>query len=230
MKYVGVAYTPFGSSANLIVSLGGVIQKPGLDFSIVSSGSSNTSTIRFTTAPTSGLSDFIISLGGQGILTQDPAWSVKGDLIAAIGNDAATILPVGVTSSILTVDPTTSTGLAWKNTFTGNVIGTASSVTNGVYTTNFTGSNQSLGSNGYQKLPGGLIMQWGTFTTSGSKTTVTFPTAFTTACYNVQIIQYISNDGGGTATSAVISTLPTTTQVIFSTSIGTTYYWSALGV
>ena len=232
MKYVGVAYTPFGSSANLIVSLGGVIQKPGLDFSIVTSGSSNTSTIRFTTAPTVGLSDFIISLGGQGILTQDPVWSAKGELIAGLGNDAAAVISIGATNTILTADPTTPTGLAWKNTFTGDVIGTASSVTNGVYTTNFTGSNQSLGSNGYQKLPGGLIMQWGTFTTGtlDSTKTVTFPTTFTTACYNVHIIQYISGNTGGTATSAVISTLPTTTQVVFSTQASTTYYWSAIGV
>jgi hypothetical protein len=119
MKYVGVAYTPFGSSANLIVSLGGVIQKPGLDFSIVqgtpvSGSTSNTSTIRFTTAPTAGLSDFIVSLGGQGILLQDPAWDAKGDLIVGTGNDAATKLPTGTTDQVLSVDTTTFTGLKWR--------------------------------------------------------------------------------------------------------------------
>ena len=118
MRYVGVAYTPFGSSANLIVSLGGVIQKPGLDFSIVQTPAvvgvtSNTSTIRFTDAPTAGLSDFIVSLGGQGILTQDPAWNLKGDLIVATGNDAAITFGVGSNDAILTADSTTATGLKW---------------------------------------------------------------------------------------------------------------------
>lgn len=49
----------------------------------------------------------------------------------------------------------------------------------------FTGSNQSLGTGGYQKLPGGLIIQWGYHTGAGGA--VTFPTAFPTACVNVQL-------------------------------------------
>jgi hypothetical protein len=113
MNYVGVAYTPFGSSANLIVSLSGVIQKAGSDFIIVQSGSSNTSTIRFSTAPDTGMSDFIVSLGGQGILTQDPAWSAKGDLIVGIADNSAAVLSVGSTNAVLTVDSSTATGTKW---------------------------------------------------------------------------------------------------------------------
>jgi hypothetical protein len=43
----------------------------------------------------------------------------------------------------------------------------------------FTGSNQSLAANGYQKLPGGVILQWGTLGSVGdnSATTVTLPIA-----------------------------------------------------
>lgn len=57
------------------------------------------------------------------------------------------------------------------------------------------GANQSLTANGYQKLPGGLIIQWGTASittssgglpgganTSGGKVTVTFPVTFTNSC------------------------------------------------
>jgi hypothetical protein len=55
-------------------------------------------------------------------------------------------------------------------------------------TGNFTGSNQSLASNGYQKLPGGLILQWGSISMAfPSTTTVTFPVAFPNACLNSQI-------------------------------------------
>jgi hypothetical protein len=114
MTYVGVAYTPFGSSANLIVSIGGVIQKPGLDFNIVASGGSNTSTLRFTTAPDSGLSDFIISLGGQGYILENLVWNNKGDIVVGINNDNASVLPVGADNTVLTADSSTSTGVAWK--------------------------------------------------------------------------------------------------------------------
>ena len=114
MKYGGVAYIPFGTVANLIVSIGGVIQKPGLDYIIVTSGSANTSTLRFTTAPSSGLSSFIISLGGQGILLSDPSWDAKGDLIAGTTNNSAARLPVGSNGEILTADSTAGTGLKWQ--------------------------------------------------------------------------------------------------------------------
>lgn len=44
----------------------------------------------------------------------------------------------------------------------------------------FTETNQSLTSNGYQKLPGGLIIQWGSFTPNGlgQGLQITFPIAF----------------------------------------------------
>lgn len=46
----------------------------------------------------------------------------------------------------------------------------------------FKGANQSLSSSGYQKFPGGLIIQWGRVTTNGSSdATLTFPVAFPTA-------------------------------------------------
>jgi hypothetical protein len=62
----GVAFTPLGGPANLIISIGGIIQRPGTDFDIIQSAGVNTSAIRFTTAPTSGLSSFIVALGALG--------------------------------------------------------------------------------------------------------------------------------------------------------------------
>lgn len=48
---------------------------------------------------------------------------------------------------------------------------------------------------GYQKLPGGLIMQWGSLTTSASADShITFPIAFPTACNNRQVSV---REGGG---------------------------------
>lgn len=48
----------------------------------------------------------------------------------------------------------------------------------------FTGSNQSLSASGYQKLPGGLILQWGTVeSTEDTAQSFTFPLAFPNACF-----------------------------------------------
>ncbi|MGF0520565.1 pyocin knob domain-containing protein [Agrobacterium pusense] len=46
------------------------------------------------------------------------------------------------------------------------------------------GAGQSLAANGWQRLPSGLILQWGSTTSTGN-VTVAFPTAFPNACYGV---------------------------------------------
>lgn len=57
----------------------------------------------------------------------------------------------------------------------------------------FTSSNQSLGLNGYQKMPGGLILQWGRHTNSSNAEVVSFPIAFPSACLNVQVTAMSGN-------------------------------------
>lgn len=57
--------------------------------------------------------------------------------------------------------------------------------------TAFLGSNQSLALNGYQKFPGGLIIQWGEGNYSGNGGVVTFPIPFPNA-----VFQILSIDGG----------------------------------
>lgn len=57
----------------------------------------------------------------------------------------------------------------------------------------FQGANQSLSGNGYQKLPGGLIMQWGSISTSATSGTVTFPTTFPNACFSVVAHDYATS-------------------------------------
>jgi hypothetical protein len=49
---------------------------------------------------------------------------------------------------------------------------------------NFLGS---LTANGYQRLPGGLILQWGADTATGQNHTVTFPIAFPNAIFSVTV-------------------------------------------
>ena len=96
---VGGSNVSPGSSNNIIVSLGGVVQNPGNDFSIASS------TITFTTAPASGLSFFGIVLGQQ-IDTQTLA-----DGTSPTVNDlkANTIKGVSATTAAITINSTDGT-------------------------------------------------------------------------------------------------------------------------
>ena len=114
----GSLYTPFGGSANLIVSLGGINQKPGSDYYVNQNAGINTSSITFTTAPAAGLSHFIVALGGQSSLLGNSSWNAKGDLAVGITDNNAGILTVGTNGQVLTVDSTKTTGVGWSTVST----------------------------------------------------------------------------------------------------------------
>jgi len=111
------------SSENLLVSVGGVIQRPGVDYEIVdqfnSASGSPRNRIRFNFVPASTLSCFIIALGGLGGLRQNLDWGAdkKGYLLAGTANsNTGAFIVKGENGQVLTVDDTTgtSTGLMWK--------------------------------------------------------------------------------------------------------------------
>lgn len=62
-------------------------------------------------------------------------------------------------------------------------------------------SLQSIATNGYQKLPGGLIIQWGAFT----GTAVTFPIAFPTGCLSISGTSSNASTTGAANTIAALS-------------------------
>lgn len=83
----------------------------------------------------------------------------------------------------------------------------------------------SLAASGYQKLPSGLIIQWGACTTPASATIVTLPVAFPNA--GLALIMHNSQDNNNFAVGYTLST----TQFYTHTSNGTTAqaWWIAIG-
>jgi hypothetical protein len=151
-----------------------------------------------------------------------------------------TVLTLGTTTNAEwnTIAGTSAVTYAVGTVFTAAVTGTGSgngNATTNVFSmesinTNFTGSNQSLSASGYQKLPGGLIMQWGNVSpTANNVTTVTFPTAFPTACVNVQLT--IENATTSDVYTMRLNASPGTTDFVIRNSQGTAYvtYWFAIG-
>lgn len=93
----------------------------------------------------------------------------------------------------------------------------------------FKGANQSLATNGYQKLPGGLIIQWGQSTIAGNtNTSITLPASFQSAplwaiagYVNFPDISYVVSIMSMSATSIVVRSIGGNSKTI---------NWLAIGV
>lgn len=88
-----------------------------------------------------------------------------------------------------------------------------------------------LATNGYIKLPGGLIIQWGitgNVTGGGGTATITYPTPFVASTYAVVLTPLVAGTSPG-AQSSVSST--TNTQFSMQNGQNTTgaFYWAAIG-
>lgn len=104
----------------------------------------------------------------------------------------------------------------------------------------FQGSNQTLTPNGKQALPGGLVLQWGTVSVTGT-VAVTFPTAFPTACLFVFQGEANSAGWGTSPISPTISGPGGVTRTGFNARVAvwggsswvatgsTSVYWFAIG-
>ena len=121
--------------------------------------------------------------------------------------------------AVLQYDPAVQTLYSGNLELTGNIVGANAStaeVITGTLTdkfvspASFTGffnaaGQQSTAASGYQKLPGGLIIQWGTVSfAAATSATVTWSVPFPTACL------------------VAIAANPSTTQVITTASVNTT--------
>ena len=86
----------------------------------------------------------------------------------------------------------------------------------------------SKAANGYQKLPSGLILQWGTYTSATGNATITFPIAFPTFCIN--IFDIIGPNAGLNAGAEIVVSKSTSNAVVFTNGSGTfPHMWFALG-
>jgi hypothetical protein len=88
------------------------------------------------------------------------------------------------------------------------------------------------GANGYQRLPGGLLIQWGEASVSGNGGVVTYPITFTS-----QVFQVVSCDAGPGAHSTAAVNIGLTSFQNYSIPPGSTTYaittgvrWVAIGI
>ncbi|KVT57986.1 gp53-like domain-containing protein [Burkholderia ubonensis] len=147
-----------------------------------------------------------ITNSGNALLTVSPNGS---DTLAGVSGTAS--LPVGINDNVYVASA--GTGSQWI-------------VFGGSAQLKYTGSFSALlGGSGYQKLPSGLIIQWGTGTTQSSgSVTLTFPVAFPTTCRSATA----NNWGGGTVYVGITS-FSAASMVVNSGSVGQNFTWIAIG-
>jgi hypothetical protein len=89
----------------------------------------------------------------------------------------------------------------------------------------------SLLANGYQKLPSGLIIQWGASSAiaAGSNLAITFPIAFPAKAASVQLTSSTLDTGVGTTNSSVTGTGLTGFTINNRQNNSATFFWFAIG-
>lgn len=175
----------------------------------------------------------VASLSLEGTTANDFETTIASDPTA----DRTVTLPDATDTLVgkATTDTLTNKTIALgSNTVSGTKAQFNSAVTDTdlVFVNDFSGSNQSLSSNGYQKLPSGLIMQWGTSSSVGqdSTITVTYPIAFPSAVGSVQITGTPSGMILGGQGVHTVSNVSTSSFVIQNGTDGTMpFYWFAIG-
>lgn len=92
-------------------------------------------------------------------------------------------------------------------------------------------ATKSVLTNGYVKLPGGLIMQWGTgFVSGGGSAQINFPISFPTNVLNVVATAGNTGSGGGQSDYFGIAYLTSTKFNVYNGyDGGQNVYWQAIG-
>lgn len=159
------------------------------------------------------------STGGTGVTQVTAGSGMSFSAITSTGS-----VTMGSPADITT---TSSNGFPTSSTHSHKLVTTGLALTS-----DFTGSNQSLAANGYQKLPGGLIIQWGVITGS-SPQSVTFSTAggiaFPTACYSLTANVFAASGVSPLDRDVTITALSSTGFTVYYGGSGTAVYWMAIG-
>lgn len=123
----------------------------------------------------------------------------------------------GAGTTAITVDASQNATFAANQTVAGNL--TLSGAGNIVLNTLNT---YSTAANGYQKLPSGVIIQWGSQSTATGGTAVTWPIAFPTACLTVV--------GTSTSSAGIVQITPiSTTGATMYSNVANIVRWIAIG-
>lgn len=184
--------TAGGGSGNVLMSAN-TVSSIALDF-VATNATTATSIYLLSTANILTSSTFFVGFNSYtatnvnyttNLIDVYPGVSIS-DLSTVIANQT----PIIFTNPFIPGQPSVSTFI--NNALAGNVTIGGDLFVNGVLSGG--GFLNSLATNGYQKLPGGLIIQWGeTDVLTNDNTTITFPIPFPNQCFIVIPAQYTAD-------------------------------------
>jgi len=173
-----------------------------------------------------------VAAGSSGTVTSITAGSgLSGCTITTTGT-----ISMGTPGTLTSSSTNTANGSTHTHAVTfpvSSVKGAASDTagTGNIVLADLTSFQRSGTTNGYQRFPSGLLMQWGTQASGGTSTSVTFPVAFSSACFCVNATPFLNGDTGGVDAAVAISSAPSTTGFTMSNGAApTSFYWMAIGV
>ena len=174
-------------------------------------------------------------------------------MVTSVGNAATVVTNANLTGMVTSVGNATSLGsftsaqlatALTDETGSGSAVFSASPTLTGtpiaptaatntsttqIATTAFANPGASLAANGYQRLPSGLIMQWGLNNTpaGANNVIVNFPIAFASAVYSVtgNAVGFAGYNGDQVQFNAV----NTSNFRAYTTTASVAFYWFAIG-
>jgi hypothetical protein len=152
------------------------------------------------------------------------------NLTITTGNTNGPALIVTTTNDVY-IRANTSANLFTVNTSSVRV-NTSLTVTNTitVSTNTFNLGSPLLNSNGYSRLPNGLLMQWGSVSTNTSVGNIIFPAAYSNLYSFTYSLNMDAAYGGSTYMPLLIAVTTTTANIRTGNTTSKTAYWQAIGV
>ena len=213
----------------------GLTQTHGLVTATTAQGTANTATTNtntFLNIVASGVGQ-TASVGSSTQITGNNGISVSSDT-------AGKLIVTRDSNSPTATKLATARNIALTGAVTGNVNFDGSGNVSLATTLNLADFANSKNENGYQRLPNGLIFQWGKLSADRylgeSAQSITFPISFPTVCLNVQANMYMTRhspagDGGVFVVDFNRSTANFSIQNVGTNSVGDLrgFYWFAIG-